>query len=362
MPGEVNMSFRTKCHCVAAVAALLVGVAALPGRGTAQPAPAAPTEDEAKLSRYIKALDNKDPLVRKQVVNALGAIGPKARAAIPALREMLLDPNEEVKAAAAAALEKIGREQPRDSRDRLRRALQESEEQRAKLSKLLEAAKEEAQEQNKVLRVERERTLKALDLERDRSKELQEARRKAEAENRHARDALAAAAAEADRRRVEARRARNEVAAQEKKLLDLEQRVITLRDRAVVTEVEANALKDRNVRLLERIRELEALRTGKDIPPGTPLGRNPPPKDVEGIVLDVDRDSGLLKLSLGSDSGLAKGNTLEVFRLKPAAKYLGTVVVVEVRPREAVAKPLKPPKGDSFQKGDQVASRIVSQR
>jgi hypothetical protein len=356
------MWFRTKCHGAAAVAALLVGVAALPGRGTAPPAPAAPSEDEAKLSRYVKALDNKDPLVRKQVVNALGAMGPKARAAIPALREMLLDTDAEVKSAAAAALEKIGAGPPRDDRDRLRRALQELEEQRAELSKLLEVTKEKAMEQEKVLRADRDRSLKALERERDRSKELQEARRKVEAENRDARDALAAAAAEAERRRGEARRARDEVAAQEKKLLDLEQRVITLLDRAVVMEVETKALKDRNVRLLERIRELEALRPGKDNPPGTPLERNPPPKEVEGIVLDVDRDSGLLKLSVGSDSGLAKGNTLEVFRLKPTAKYLGTVVIVEVRANDAVAKPLKPPKGDSIQKGDQVASRVLRQR
>lgn len=88
--------------------------------------------------------------------------------------------------------------------------------------------------------------------------------------------------------------------------------------------------------------------------------RNPPPyDDVEGIVKQVD-SSGLMTISIGSDAGLSKGHTLELFRLgeKPSeSKYLGTIRILEVGPKEAVAQPVgrlaARPKA-----GDKVASRI----
>jgi BMFP domain-containing protein YqiC len=84
--------------------------------------------------------------------------------------------------------------------------------------------------------------------------------------------------------------------------------------------------------------------------------KNPPPQDVEGVVKRVDA-SGLLTVSLGSDAGLAKGHTLEVFRLKPEAKYLGVVRVVDTQPKEAVCQPVGR-LGGAPQPGDRVAPRI----
>jgi hypothetical protein len=84
--------------------------------------------------------------------------------------------------------------------------------------------------------------------------------------------------------------------------------------------------------------------------------KNPPAENVEGQVTKVDAKTGLVTLSVGSDAGLATGHTLEVFRLNPA-KYLGTVRVLEAKPREAVAQPvgrlLAP-----VQQGDKVANKI----
>jgi hypothetical protein len=357
------MSFRPKSSCVVVVAGLMVGLLALPGRSAAEPIAAPPKEDEAKVARYVKELTNKDPLVRKQVAHALGAMGARARTAVPALREALLDTDEDVKAAAASALEKIGSGPARDDRDQLRRALQEAEQQRAELAKILEAAKEKLAEQQSRLAEERAQRLEALAAERDRNKELQDVLKKLEAQRHEARAAAEEAAAEAQRSRAEERRAREQADVQQKKLLDLEKLAAALRDRAVASELAAKSAQERNAALLEQIealqKEVEKLRAGKKAPPGAPAERNPPPKDIEATVVDVDQESGLLTLSVGSDSGLSKGNTLEVFRLKPEPKYLGTVTVVEVRARDAVAKPVKPLKRGAIQKGDQVASRIL---
>jgi hypothetical protein len=96
-------------------------------------------------------------------------------------------------------------------------------------------------------------------------------------------------------------------------------------------------------------------REDKDQPPPTGAGaKNPPPDQVEGVIRSVDKE-GLVKVSLGSDAGLAKGHTLEVFRLKPKPVYVGTVRILEVTATEAVGRPVgrmrAPP-----QEGDNVIS------
>jgi hypothetical protein len=87
--------------------------------------------------------------------------------------------------------------------------------------------------------------------------------------------------------------------------------------------------------------------------------RSPPSANVEGVVKAVDTASGLLEISLGSDAGLAKGSTLEVFRLtgeKP--KYLGRVRILEVKPASSVGKFLRRP-FEEAQAGDRVSSRLA---
>lgn len=87
---------------------------------------------------------------------------------------------------------------------------------------------------------------------------------------------------------------------------------------------------------------------------------NPPTENVEGVVKSVDASSGLMTITIGSNAGLQKGHTLELFRLDKQpknSKYLGRIRILEVKPTEAVAQPVgrlsAPP-----QVGDRVSSRI----
>jgi hypothetical protein len=73
-------------------------------------------------------------------------------------------------------------------------------------------------------------------------------------------------------------------------------------------------------------------------------GKNPPAESVEGVVKSVDA-SGLMTISIGSDAGLAQGQTLELFWMphKPPindARSLGTVSIVEAEAHQSVARPL----------------------
>ena len=88
---------------------------------------------------------------------------------------------------------------------------------------------------------------------------------------------------------------------------------------------------------------------------------NPPAENVQGRISQVG-NNGLVLISLGSDAGLVKGNTLEVFRLNTQApgqsKYLGKIKVTGVTATEAVAEPIGRPSG-TLQVGDQVSSKIL---
>ena len=70
-----------------------------------------------------------------------------------------------------------------------------------------------------------------------------------------------------------------------------------------------------------------------------PGGRVDPGETIEQTALrELDEELGV---SLGSDAGLTKGHTLDVYRLDPAAEFLGTVRLTDVRPNEAVGQLLK---------------------
>jgi hypothetical protein len=90
-------------------------------------------------------------------------------------------------------------------------------------------------------------------------------------------------------------------------------------------------------------------------------GPNPPPENVHGRISQVG-SNGLVLISLGSDAGLAKGMTLEVYRLNTQApelsKYLGRIKINEVTATGAVAQPWGKLSGP-LQVGDQVSSQIL---
>jgi hypothetical protein len=87
--------------------------------------------------------------------------------------------------------------------------------------------------------------------------------------------------------------------------------------------------------------------------------KNPPPDNVEGHVLKLDEEAGWITVAVGSDSGVTKGHTLDVFRLKPRPTFLGTLLVLEVRPNEAVGKLTSGHPSERIQEGDRVVAKIL---
>ena len=69
-----------------------------------------------------------------------------------------------------------------------------------------------------------------------------------------------------------------------------------------------------------------------------------------------------MQITLGSDAGLAVGNTMEVFRLNMAnptrSLYLGRIRIVELKATEAIARPVDK-MTNKIQVNDNVASQLT---
>jgi hypothetical protein len=87
---------------------------------------------------------------------------------------------------------------------------------------------------------------------------------------------------------------------------------------------------------------------------------NPPGANVRGKVQRVD-PNGLVQITIGRDSGLALGHTLEVYRLRPQPKYLGMIRIVTTEPDRAVGQLVTRATGSQLeiQPGDEVASSVA---
>jgi hypothetical protein len=86
--------------------------------------------------------------------------------------------------------------------------------------------------------------------------------------------------------------------------------------------------------------------------PDTP-GPNEPPPPLNGLVTKVSTTGQLIEVTVGSDDGLRKDHTMEVFNDK---RYLGRMKVIETKPDSAVGR-MEILNG-RIQRGDRVATKL----
>ena len=174
---------------------------------------------------------------------------------------------------------------------------------------------------------------------------------------------LAGMTAELERRQREVNYLGGLLAQRDDQLKTYEKAAEDARDQKVQFEMQAHSEHQRNQRLLQqledqtkRIQRLEHTGEGS-----VAQVSNPPQADLNGLITKTDPQSGLVTLDIGSDAGLIKGNTLEVFRLSPEPKYLGTLEILAVRPNESVGKQIGPYRSQ-LHIGDRVSTNILMRR
>jgi hypothetical protein len=137
--------------------------------------------------------------------------------------------------------------------------------------------------------------------------------------------------------------------------------VVKFRNAAVAEENSRKALEDRLQQMLARVNELtgalQKATTGQTSDTAVKGKANPPATYLEGKIDQIAReDPNLVQLSVGSDKGLARNHTLEVYRIDPPG-YLGLVRIVDVQPHTAIGRREKA-SGGPLRVGDTVASTL----
>lgn len=160
------------------------------------------------------------------------------------------------------------------------------------------------------------------------------------------------------------------VRGREKTITDLQEEIGKARNAEQAAKNEAVTAAARLQSLFEQLKEKERViadLTKKSQPGGVPANgpkdatySNPPPVYVKGRIESVSDDKTLVKITIGSDSGLRKDQTLEVYRLSPKAEYLGRLLIVDADLHHAVARLLRQPgvQAAALQPGDEVASKL----
>jgi hypothetical protein len=151
------------------------------------------------------------------------------------------------------------------------------------------------------------------------------------------------------------------------KLVNIQRELDNQRGVAVLADLNAKNLLQKNMNLLQqvelltvRIRDLEQSGIAGLGPRGSGESAssilNPPPKSappgVRGKVVEVSNSgAGLAQINIGSDSGLSPGNVLTVF---VGSDYKGDLTVTAVDPKTAVGKFTPVRRGVQISKDDQV--------
>jgi hypothetical protein len=164
-----------------------------------------------------------------------------------------------------------------------------------------------------------------------------------------ARLSLTKARTDVERLKVAEADLRGIVKEREAKILSQQDIIAKLGVAAIASEQKAVTAAERNQELLKQVQDLTAQMNqiklagatgqvpGITVKTGTTL--NPPPTLVKGKIERVDpADKTLVEISLGTDQGVNKNNTLEVFRTSPEPKYLGVVRIVDANFNKSVGR------------------------
>ena len=128
---------------------------------------------------------------------------------------------------------------------------------------------------------------------------------------------------------------------------------LTLTDQMNTLRGFKQELEVRNQQLIAQATRYKEVMTSKGIDVNEPLDGAPP--DRNGNILQIDRPTSLVLVSIGYDEGLRKGHLLEVTR---NGRYMGKLKVRNTEPDRSVAEILDDYSEGILQEGDRVDTTI----
>ena len=160
-------------------------------------------------------------------------------------------------------------------------------------------------------------------------------------------------AQELERLTAENGQLRSQIRAEQQDRDTLFTETLTLTDQMNTLRGFKQELEVRNQQLIAQATRFKEVMTSKGIDVNEPLDGAPP--DRNGNILQIDRPSSLVLVSIGYDEGLRKGHLLEVTR---DGRYMGKLKVRNTEPDRSVAEILEDYSEGILQEGDRVDTTI----
>ena len=249
--------------------------------------------------------------------------------------------------------DKVTREKPLGLRFQLEASKQRNQELKDELEKVLgELAAEKAAKRQALTKLETENDelLRKRDQQEKDLVTLVQAERTAVTTMKTCQEALAVLRNEVDGLRADIRQA-------EKDRDNHFSELVRLTDQLYQAANQYRALKARSVTLAADMAKAQTVLRKFSLKPEPTLYEGTPPR-IDGVVLAAG-GKGYLEVSIGSDDGLLKNHTLEVYRSAGGvSSYLGRVQVTDTAPDKAVCKILPEYLKGPMQRGDRVASKL----
>jgi len=135
-------------------------------------------------------------------------------------------------------------------------------------------------------------------------------------------------------------------------------RIIELTNQLAQLGADVAKLRNAQNAIISENAKFRTILTAHQIDVNAPIANTPP--KVDGYVKATTTD-GLVEISLGSDDGLTRGHTLEVFRPGPTAgatKYLGRIEILQTKADVSVGKVIPQFRRGNIEKDDRVATRF----
>jgi chromosome segregation ATPase len=203
--------------------------------------------------------------------------------------------------------------------------------------------------QRSVYEIQRSETAKNLTRLRDLVREQEDDRRTLE-------EVYNNAAKERDVRAQEVEQFKTDLASAKEALADQLTRLEKVRGELAALRDDFRTTIGRNVQLVKNVKEYEIridAARGVNTAIVSADGRIP-----IGKVEQVDKEDGTLRINLGTRAGVKPGSQLQVYRLAPAAKYLGVLEVTKAESDSSVGRMLAPYRQLTIQPGDTVSPEV----
>jgi hypothetical protein len=131
------------------------------------------------------------------------------------------------------------------------------------------------------------------------------------------------------------------------------QEVVQLKVKEQEAEGVRRRLQARNEDVVDQLSKATVVLRSAGLTVDSPLTNVPPP--LEGQVVEVDNDNGLVTVSLGEDEGLKRNHTLDISR---RGQYLGRIRVIRTASDRSVGKVMDGFRRGAIRVGDRVQTKV----